>query len=213
MTVPKERRSGALTSACVSAVVALLLCAAFAASADAAPAWRFNGAELTGSETIVGEAILSNLTIPGLTTTCKKMSYEMTISNSGGTGQGELKSLTFKTCFTSTEACTVKTIKAEKLPWPAHLVTVSSSSYLVIEGIKVSIFYAGLECVLGETLVVATGSAAGLYSNISETFALNSANSEATKAVLKALGARIAWNGVFTTEATGVHSGEALTAS
>ena len=194
-------------------LAAVALGAAFANAATASPVWKFNGAELTGSETIVGEAVLSNLTIPGLTTTCKKMSYEMTISNSGGTGQGELKSLTFKTCFTNTEACTVKTIKAEKLPWPAHLVTVASSNYLIIEGIKIGIFYAGFECVLGETLAVATGSAAGLYSNISETFALNSANSEAAKAVLKALGTRIAWNGVFTTEATGVHSGEALTAS
>lgn len=185
----------------------------FADAATASPAWRFNGAELTSSETIVGEAVLSNLTIPGLTTTCKKMRYEMTISNSAGTGQGELKSLTFKTCFTNSEACTVKTIKAEKLPWSAHLLTVASSNYLVIEGIKISILYAGVECALGGTSVAVTGSAAGLYNNTSETFALGSANSEAAKAELKALGTRIAWNGVFTTEATGVHSGEALTVS
>jgi hypothetical protein len=191
----------------------VVLGATFADAATAGPAWRFNGAELTGSETIVGEAVLSNLTIPGLTTTCKKMRYEMTISNSAGIGQGELKSLTFKTCFTSAEACTVKTIKAEKLPWSAHLVTVASSNYLVIEGIKISILYAGVECALGGTLVTVTGSAAGLYNNTSETFALGSANSEAAKVELKALGARIAWNGVFTTEATGIHSGEALTVS
>jgi hypothetical protein len=141
------------------------------------------------------------------------MRYEMTISNSAGTGQGELKSLTFKTCFTSAEACTVKTIKAEKLSWPAHLVTIGSGNYLVIEGIKISILYAGAECVLGGTTVIVSGSVAGLYSNTSETFVLNAASSEAAKAELKALAARIAWNGVFPTEATGIHSGEALTVS
>jgi hypothetical protein len=167
-------------------------------------------AELIGSETIVGDAVLSNLTIPGLTTTCKKMGYEMAISNSGGTGLGELHSLTFKTCFTNAEVCTVKTINAEKLPWPVHLLTVGPNSYVVIEGIKISILYAGTECALGGTLVAVTGSVAGRYDNPSETFALNATNSEAAKAVLKALGTKIAWSGVFTTEATGIHNGESL---
>lgn len=192
------------------AVVAILVATA-AADADASPVWRFNGTELTGSETVVGAATLSNLTIPGLTTTCKKMSYEMTIFNNAGTGQGELESLSFKTCFTSTEACTAKAIKADKLPWPVHLLTVGSGNYLFIEGVKIAITYAGAECVLGETTVVVTGSAAGLYNNTSETFALSAKNSEAAKAELKALSASIAWNGVFTTEATGAHSGESLT--
>lgn len=194
-------------------LVALVLGATLANAAGASPAWRFNGAELAGSETIVGDAVLSNMTIPGLTTTCKKMHYEMTISNSAGTGQGELKALDFKTCFTSSKACTVKTIKAEKLPWATHLVTVSSSNYVFIEGIKIGIFYAGEECALGGTLVTVTGSAAGLYDNTSETFTLGSASSEAAKAKLKALASPITWSGAFTTEATGVHSGEALTVS
>lgn len=192
-------------------LIVLLLGTAFASSAGAAPAWRFNGTELTGSEAIVGAATLSSLTIPGLTTTCKKLDYEMTIFNSAGQGRGELKSMGFKTCFTSTEACTVKTIKADKLSWPVHLVTKGSGNYVVIEGIKISIAYAGAECALGETTVAVTGSVAGLYDNTSETFALNGTNSEAAEVELRALGTRIAWNGVFTTEATGIHSGESLT--
>jgi hypothetical protein len=206
----KRKTTGLFLRATVAAAI---LGATFAASASASPAWRFNGTELAGSETIVGEAILSSLTVPGLTTSCKKMHYEMTISNSGGVGQGELQTLTFKTCFTSSEFCTVKSIKAEKLPWPVHLVTVATKNYVVIEAIKISIVYAGAECALGGVQVNATGSAAGLYSNPSETFALNAASSTAAGTTLKALGATIEWNGTFTTDATGAHSGEALTVS
>jgi hypothetical protein len=194
-------------------LAAVALGATFADAATASPVWKFNGVELTGSETIGGEAVLSSMTIPGLTTTCKKMHYEMTISNSAGTGQGELKALDFKTCFTNSKFCTVKSIKAEKLPWATHLVTVSSSNYVFIEGIKIGISYAGAECVLGGISVIVTGSVAGLYDNTSETFTLSSTSSEAAKAQLKALGSPIAWSGVFTTEASGAHSGEALTVS
>jgi hypothetical protein len=194
-------------------VVALLTSAALAAAASASPAWRFNGTELTGSETIAGAAVLSNITVPGLLTSCKEMHYEMAISNSAGTGQGEPKALTFSTCFTNSKACTVKTIKAEKLPWTAHLITVSASDYVVIEGVRISILYAGAECALGGLVVAVTGSVAGLYDDTSETFAFSSSSSEAAKTTLKALGTTVVWNGVFTTAATGAHSGEALTVS
>ena len=196
-----------------AALVTLILAAVLAGSASASPAWRFNGTELSGSETIAGDAILSNLTIPGLTTSCKKMHYEMTISNVGGVGKGELKTLSFTTCFTSSKECTVGKIGAEKLPWPAHLTTVGGSNYLFIEGIKMGIVYAGELCVLGETLVTVTGSAAGIFDNPSETFSLNSASSKATKAVLKALSQSIEWNGVFPTEALGIHKGQSLEVS
>ena len=194
--------------------VALMLGSALSASASASPVWKFNGSELTGKkETIVGDATLSSLTIPSLTTTCKKMHYEMNISNSAGTGNGEFSALSFATCFTSDPECTVKTIGAEKLPWAAHLATVSSSPYIVLEGVKIGIVYGGATCALGGVLITVTGSAGALYDNTSETFSFNAASFKATKTSLKALASPIEWQGVFTMEATGIHHGEALTIS
>ncbi len=194
------------------ALVALILAAVCSASADASPVWKFEGSEFTGKkETIVGDATLSSLTIPGLTTTCKKMHYEMTIFNSAGTGKAELNSLSFATCFTSAPECTVKTIAAEKLPWAVHLATVGPSPYIIFEGVRINILYGGATCALGETLVTVTGSAGALYDNATETFSFNSSSFKATKTSLKALGSAIEWLGVFTTEATGPHHGEALT--
>jgi hypothetical protein len=191
----------------------LVLTSALSASASASPVWKFEGSALTGEETIAGDATLSSLIIPSLTTMCKKMHYEMDISNSAGTGKATLKALTFTTCFTSDPECTVKAIGAEKLPWAVHLSTVSSSPYVILEGVKVAILYGGVACALGETLVTVTGSAGALYDNASETFAFSSSSLKATKTSLKALGSPIEWQGTFTTEATGVHNGEALTIS
>lgn len=195
------------------ALLALAFAAVCAGSASASPVWKFEGSELTGEETIVGDATLSSLTFVGLSTTCKKMHYEMTISNSSGTGKAVLKALSFATCFTSAPECAVKTIGSEKLPWAAHLATVSSSPYIVLEGIKIAIFYAGDLCVLDETLAVVTGTAGALYDNASETFAFGAASFKATKTSLKALGSAVEWQGVFTTEAIGARHGEALTIS
>lgn len=197
--------------ACLLTTSAILALAAFSASATASPIWQLDGEELAGSETIVGNAILSSLTVPGLTTSCKKMHYEMTISNSAGTGKGELSSFSSKTCFTNSKVCTVKTFAAEKLPWVTKLTTVGLNNYVVVEGIKIAILYAGTECALDGTVVMVTGSVGGLYNNTSETFAFSAANSTATKTTLKALGVAIEWRGDFTTEATGAHSGEVLT--
>jgi hypothetical protein len=194
-------------------LAALLLAAAFAAGASAAPVWKFEGSALIGEEAIVGDATLSSLTIPGLTTTCKKMHYEMAISNNAGTGKATLKALSFTTCFTSAPECTVKTIGAEKLPWAAHLSTVSSTPYIIVEGVKVGILYGGATCALEGILAVVTGSAGALYDNTAETFSFNPSSFKATKTTLKALGSTVEWQGVFTTEATGIHNGEALTIS
>jgi hypothetical protein len=191
-----------------------MLASALPASAAASPVWKFEGSALTGEETIIGDATLSSLTIPSfLTTTCKKMHYEMDISNSAGTGKATLKALSFTTCFTSDPECTVKTIGAEKLPWAAHLSTVSSAPYITLEGVKVAILYGGATCALGETLVTVTGSAGALYDNTSETFSFSPSSFKATKTSLKALGSPIEWQGTFTTEAAGAHNGEALTIS
>jgi hypothetical protein len=111
MKIDKRTRSTFLRGAFLALVLSMVL----ASSASASPAWKVNGLSLEGSETIAGDAIFGKFVIPGLTITCKKMHYTMTISNSAGTGKGELTSLTFQTCLTNTKACTIKSIEAEKL--------------------------------------------------------------------------------------------------
>lgn len=191
-----------------------VLCAMFATSASAAPAWKFEGKALEGSEVIVGAAIDSSLTIPGLTTKCANFLYKVTIKNEAGTGKGEVTELPLYECTTDhPEVCTVSTIAAEKLPWAAKLTTVTSSNYIVIEGIKVGIKYAGAECALGGILVSVTGTAGGLLDNATETATFNSTTFGATKTELKALATKIQWTGLFPTEAFQWHREQALSVS
>src|SRR4051794_33495848 len=67
-----------------------VLCALFASSAGAAPAWKFEGTALEGSEVVMGGAIESSLTIPGLVTKCENFLYKLTVKNEAGTGKGEV---------------------------------------------------------------------------------------------------------------------------
>ena len=120
-------------------LAALMLSAVFAGSAGAAPAWKFEGKALEGKEMIVGAAIDSSLTIPGLTTKCANFLYKLTIENSAGTGKGSVTELPLYNCTTNSKYCTVKTIGAETLPWASQLKTVSTSNYIGIEGVKVGI--------------------------------------------------------------------------
>jgi len=202
-------------STSLGAVLAALaiLSAVFAAGAGAAPAWKFEGKSLEGTETILGAALDSSLTVPGLTTKCENFLYKLTIKNEAGTGKGEVTELPLFNCTTNSTACSVKTIAAEKLPWPAKLVVVATSNYIVIEGVKVAILYAGAECVLGGTLVTVTGSAGGLIDNVAETATFNATTLAATGTVLKALGQKIEWKGVFPTEAFEWHRNQPLTVS
>jgi hypothetical protein len=125
-------------------LAALMISAVFVGSAGAAPSWKFEGKALEGSETAVGGAEDSYMTVPGLTTDCENFLYDLTISNSGGgTGEGELVELPLYECATDTDACTVDAIKVEGLPWESHLTTVSTKNYIVIEGILVEILYGG----------------------------------------------------------------------
>jgi len=196
------------------AVAALLASAVFAASASASPAWKFEGKELTGTETVLGAAIDSKLTVPGLTTKCANFLYKLKISNASGTGKGELVELPLYECTTdSPEVCTVKSITAETLPWPAKLTTVSPSNYIVIEGVKVSIVYSGVECVLGGLTVKVTGTAGGRIDNPTETATFDAASFSATKTKLTALGSSVQWEGVFPTEAFESHRLEAISVS
>ncbi len=200
----------------VMSVVAVcaLLGAVFATSAMATPTWKFENKSLEGSETILGGAYESAMTVPGLTTKCENFLYKLSIKNEGGTGQGTLNEMPLYNCTTSSpEVCTVKTIGAEALPWSSHLATFSSSNYIVIEGVKVGILYAGEECVLGGTLVTVKGSAGGLISNEAETATFNTTTLKATGTELKALNQKIEWSGVFPTEAFEVHREQAISAS
>jgi hypothetical protein len=205
-------RSKATTLGTALAALAILA-AMFAASASAAPAWKFESKSLEGTEVILGGALESSMTVPGLTTKCENFLYKLTIENASGTGKGSLTEMPLYNCTTNSKACTVETIGAEKLPWASHLTTVSSSNYIVIEGVKVGIFYGGEECVLGETLVTVTGSAGGVIDNTAETATFNSTTLSATKTELKALSQKIEWNGVFPTEAFQWHREQALSVS
>src|SRR4029077_1055636 len=151
-----------------------VLCAMFATTASASPAWKFESKALEGSEVVVGGALESSMTIPGLTTKCENFLYKLSVKNEGGTGKGEVTEVPLYNCTTNSKFCTVETIGAEKLPWPSHLSTVSTTSYIVIEGVKVAILYGGEACVLGETLVTVTGSAGGAIDNSKQTATFNS---------------------------------------
>lgn len=195
-------------------LAALLASAVFAASAGASPAWKFEGKELVGSEVVLGAALDSKLTVPGLTTKCANFLYKLTVENSGGVGKASLTELPLYECTTdSPEVCTVKSITPETLPWAAKLTTVVPNNYIVIEGVKVSIVYAGVECALGGLTVKVTGTAGGLINNTTEIATFDAASFSATKTKLVALGSSVLWEGVFPTEAFQAHRLEAISVS
>lgn len=190
-----------------------VLCAMFATTASAAPSWKFETKSLEGTEVVLGGAIESSMTVPGLTTKCEDFLYKLTIENASGTGKGSLTEMPLYNCTANSSACTVGTIGAEKLPWASHLATFGTTNYIVIEGVKVAIYYEGEECVLGETLVTVTGSAGGSIDNTAETATFNSSTLSASKTELKALSQKIEWNGLFPTEAFQWHREQALSVS
>jgi len=190
-------------------LAAVAMGAVFSASAGAAQ-WKFNGTNLTGTEDVVGAAISSSMTIPGMTTTCEHFLYNMDIENSGGAGKGSITELPLFECKTSTPACTVEAIGAKALPWPTKLMTVSTKQYLFVEGVEVGILYAGKECALGEVEVRVKGTAGGLIDNTTESATFNAASFTATGAKLKVGGTAIEWNGVFPTEAFEWHREQSI---
>lgn len=194
-----------------AATTAFLLAVSFAASASASAAWKFEGKQLEGVETIAGKALEDRLGIPGLTTKCE-LTYKMTISNSAGIGKGEITQLLLKNCSTSSKACAVESATAKKLPWPLHLATVGTSVYVVLEKVRFDFIYKGEECALSETLLTVTGSAGGLFDNTSSTIAFSSLSFAKTGTELRAFGESVEWGCVLTTEATGVHKEQALEA-
>jgi hypothetical protein len=208
MTRHRSRTATFLGSAIALAVAS----AAFASTAFAGPAWKFNGASLSGLERIQGSSTNSAFTLPGITTSCKGFLYSMDIENSGGTGKGEIDYLPVFKCATDT-ACSVAAVTVYNLPWPTNLVTVSLSNYVVIKGVEIGFLYAGATCALDGFEVVVEGTAGGLYNNVTETIAFSKATFTATGTKLSAFGTTVEWNAVFSAEAFGPHLGEALTVS
>lgn len=194
----------------VLAIAAVMLASlAASAAASAAPVWKFNSTELSGKETIVGAAISSKLTIPGATTECEHFLYNMKIQNVGGKGTGEITELPLYECK-ATASCSVKSIEAEKLPWPTHLATFVEKEYLIVEGASVGIVYSGTKCAIAGEKVRVAGTAGGLINNTEHTATFDKATFEATGTALKVGSAVIEWNGVFPTEAFEAHREEAV---
>lgn len=209
----KRKANSVLRRGVFAALVASVATLALAANASAGPAWKFAGESLTESETILGGAVESSLTIPGLTTKCENFLYKLTIKNKEGTGEGSVTEVPLYNCYTDSPYCTVKTITVETLPWAAKLKTISTKNYIIIEGVKVAILYAGESCVLKGTTVKVTGSAGGEINNETESATFNKATLEASGTELKAFSQKIEWNGVFPTEAFEWHREQALTVS
>ncbi len=182
-------------------MVAALVASASLATTAGASVWKFNGTELGAgaTETIVGAAIASKLTVPGATTECEHFLYNSKVKNEGGAGKGEITELPLYECKAS-GSCTVESISAEKLPWQLHLTTVASKDYVIIEGVKVGIKYAGSLCALSGTLTIVKGTAGGEVNNEAQTVTFNKATFEATGTSLKVGSSTIEWNGIFTAE-------------
>ena len=209
-------RSKALRILLRGVLAALAISAVFVGSAGASPAWRFSGTELKAGETevTIGAAFKSSLTVPSAPVKCEYMVYKLVISNSESVGKGEVTELHFYKCtVTGGAKCTVDAIASEKLPWPAHLKTVSGSNYVVFNKVNISILYGGALCPLGETVATVTGSAGASFDNEAEAVTFDAASISATKTELKALGAVVEWEGVFPTEAFGWHREQPLTVS
>jgi hypothetical protein len=211
----KQKRSALLAKTRVALgglLAALMLSAVFAASAGAAPAWKFNGEELKGTETILGGAEKSGLTAWGFTTTCDNFLYKVEIWNSGGTGKGNVTELPLFNCYTSS-TCTVEAIEAESFPWPAELVTTGGSNYMKVKGVNVWILYGGWFCPLWGVWAHVTGSAGGLLSNATESATFSPSSFSATGSKLEALGAGVEWNGFFPAEAFQTRREQSLSVS
>jgi hypothetical protein len=195
--------------AILASLAVILVSAATASAASANPAWEFNGTALTGTEAVLGISISSTLSVPGAPVTCGHLQLFMKISNAVAPGQGEVTKLLPYEC-TATASCTVQSIAAEKLPWPAHTKTITGKSYVIIEKVQIGIEFGGETCPLAEALIVIKGTAGGLFENTTSTLTFNKASFEATSTSLKTGATNTQWTGIFPMEALGVHSGEAL---
>lgn len=207
-----QKHSRRAARALLLAAAALMLSAVFAGSAMAAPAWKFNGEELKGTETMIGGAEKSGLTAWGFTTTCDNFLYKVDIYNSGGTGKGNVTELPLFNCYTDS-TCTVAAIEAESFPWPVTVSSSGGSNYMKVSGVDVWILYGGWFCPLWGVWAHVTGSAGGLISNATESVTFSPTHFKTTGSELKALGASVEWNGFFPAEAFQWHREQSLSVS
>ena len=207
-----QKHSRRAPRALLLVAAALMLSAVFASSAMAGPAWKFNGEELKGTETMLGGAQKSGLTAWGFTTTCDNFLYKVDIYNSSGTGKGKVTELPLFNCYTDS-TCTVEAIEAESFPWPVNVSTIGGSNYMKVEGVDVWILYGGWFCPLWGVWAHVTGSAGGLISNATESVTFGPSYFKTTGSELKALGASVEWNGFFPAEAFQWHREQSLSVS
>jgi hypothetical protein len=187
----------------------LVVSAAAASAADANPGWQFSGTALSGTEVVLGNGHSSTLSVPGAPITCEHMLLFMKISNSSAPGEGEVTKLLPYEC-TTTGNCTVKSIAAEKLPWPLHTSTIAGKDYIIIEKVHIGVEFGGALCALAGTAVVIKGTAGGVYENTTEMLTFNKATFETTGTSLKVGATNVEWTGIFPLEALGAHSAESL---
>lgn len=197
----------------LSLVCALALALGFTASASASPAWKFNGSELGSTETLVGAATNSSMTIPGVTTECAHFLYNMKIWDSSGKGKGEVTELPLFECTTKTAGCSVASIEAKKLPWPSHLLSAWGNNYLVIENIDVEVIYSGWLCVYAGIPINVIGSAGGIVNNSTESATFDDETMIASGTALWDGLTFVEWNGVFPSEAFQTHREQSLSVS
>ncbi len=176
-------------------LAAFVIGGALAAPAGATPAWLLGGSQFSGPEPAEGEAINADLTFAGMTTTCATTEITMSIGDSGGTGEGKVSGMNFAGCSTNT-ICSVEGMTAANLPWPAHLKTVSSNNYLIIEKVYFEIVYGNPFCALNETTVEVKGSAGGSISSSANT-SFEPSSFVATNTKLKAFGVNVEWEAEF----------------
>ena len=193
----------------LASLLVMGLSAVTAAAASANGGWEFNGTELTGTEAVLGVSIASTLSVPGAPVSCEHLQLFMKISNTVAPGDGEVTKLLPYEC-TATATCTVQSIQAEKLPWPAHTATFVGKNYIIIEKVHIDVEFGGALCAFAEVPIAIKGTAGGLFENATSTLTLNKASFETTGASLKAGASTVQWTGVFPMEALGVHSSEAL---
>lgn len=190
--------------------LAALLASVSAAPANASPAWRFDGEQLEGKETLIGGATGVQLTFFGLTTTCDGFLYIMKVENIASVGKGEITYLPIFDCTTN-GACSVERAEAEELPWPTPLASVSGKNYVTFKNVHVLIEYGGEECVLGEIEFDIVGTMGALYNNETETMTFSPSSFEKTKTKLQTFSTEVELSAVLSAEAFGPHLGEAVT--